>query len=242
MLPGDWARQGDFDVRFGWAVSGVEALGGDLIVIVDVLRFTTAVEAANSRGAVVFPYRWRDGSAAAFAESVGARLADGRDALGRSLSPLSLLTMQVGEAVVLPSPNGSTCARVAVETGATVVAACLRNATAVGEWIAARNGAVSVIACGEQWPDGSLRPALEDLLGAGAVLSRLPGARSPDARAAVAAWSDVSTDINSTLLECPSGRELLERGRVNDVQYAAQVDVSEVVPVLEDRAFRARFS
>lgn len=240
MLSRERARQGDFDVRFGWGASGVEVLAGDLIVIVDVLRFTTAVEAAASRGAVVFPYRWRDESAAAFADSVGASLADGTDPLGPSLSPLSLLAMEAGEAVVLPSPNGSTCAAVAVETGATVVAACLRNAAAVGEWAASRHGAVSVIACGEQWPDRSLRPALEDLLGAGAVLSRLPGSRSPDARAAVAAWSEASADIETTLLECPSGRELLERGREDDVQYAAQVDVSEVIPVLHDGAFRVR--
>jgi 2-phosphosulfolactate phosphatase len=238
MQSGEWARQGDFEVRFGWGVAGVEVLAGDLIVIVDVLRFTTAVEAAASRGAVVFPYRWRDESAAEFAASVGARLADGTDRLGPSLSPLSLLAMEAGEAVVLPSPNGSTCAAVAEETGATVVAACLRNAAAVGEWAAARSGAVSVIACGERWPDGSLRPALEDFLGAGAVLSGLPGSRSPDARAAVAAWADASADIESTLLQCPSGRELLERGRDEDIYYAAQVGVSEVIPVLRDEAFR----
>ncbi len=146
--------------------------------------------------------------------------------------------MEPGEAVVLPSPNGSTCAAVAAETGATVVAASLRNAAAVGQWAAAQQNTVSVIACGEQWPDGSLRPALEDLLGAGAVLSRLPGSRSPDARAAVAAWLDASVGIKATLLECPSGRELLERGCEDDVQYAAHVDVSEVVLVLRDGAFR----
>ncbi len=44
MLSGEWARQGDFEVRFGWGVAGVEVLAGDVIVIVDVLRFTTAVE------------------------------------------------------------------------------------------------------------------------------------------------------------------------------------------------------
>jgi 2-phosphosulfolactate phosphatase len=237
-LSGKWAGQSDYSIQFGWGVVGVEVLAGDLVVIVDVLRFTTAVEAAVSRGAVVFPYRWRDESAATFADSVGARLADGTDSLGPSLSPLSLLAMEAGEAVVLPSPNGSTCAAVAAETGATVVAACLRNAAAVGEWAGAKGGSVSVIACGEQWPDGSLRPALEDLLGAGAVLARLPESRSPDARAAVAAWSEASADIEATLLECPSGRELLARGREDDVRYAAQVDVSEVIPVLRDGAFR----
>jgi 2-phosphosulfolactate phosphatase len=120
-----------------------------------------------------------------------------------------------------------------------VVAACLRNAAAIGEWAGSERGAISVIACGEQWPDGSLRPALEDLLGAGAVLSRLSGSRSPDARAAVAAWSDAASDIKATLLGCPSGQELLERGREDDVHYAAEAGVSKVIPVLRDGAFRA---
>jgi 2-phosphosulfolactate phosphatase len=235
----EWASQSQYDVRFGWGVAAVEALAGDVIVIVDVLRFTTAVEAAASRGGVVYPFRWRDESAAVFAESVGAKLADGTDRLGPSLSPQSLLGMEAGEAVVLPSPNGATCAALAGEQGATVVAACLRNAAAVGAWAGSVQGSVSVIACGELWPDGSLRPALEDLLGAGAVLARLPGQRSPDARAAVAAWLEAADNIEAALLECPSGRELLERGRQDDVRYAAQVDVSEVVPVLREGAFRA---
>ena len=234
----EWARQSEYGVRFGWAVPAVEVMGGDVIVVVDVLRFTTAVEAAVTRGAVVFPYRWRDESAAVFAESVGARLADGNDPLGPSLSPASLLTMKAGEALVLPSPNGSTCAAAAKASGAAVVAACLRNASAVGEWVSSCQGSVSVIACGERWPDGSLRPALEDLLGAGAVLAGLPGPRSPDARAAISAWLEASATIDTALLESPSGRELLERGRLEDVRYAAQVDVSEVVPVLRDGAFR----
>lgn len=238
----EWARQSEYRVRFGWAVPAVEVMGGDVIVIVDVLRFTTAVEAAVTRGAVVFPYRWRDESAAVFAESVGAKLADGTDPLGPSLSPASLLTMEAGEAVVLPSPNGSTCAAVANAAGATVVAACLRNASAVAEWVNSCQGSVTVIACGERWPDGSLRPALEDLLGAGAVLSGLPQPRSPDARAALSAWSEASATIDTTLLECPSGRELLERGRREDVRYAAQVNVSKIIPVLRDGAFRGEYA
>lgn len=76
--------------------------------------------------------------------------------------------------LVLPSPNGSA---IASATAGTVVAACLRNATAVARWLGFRladsGTAVTVIAAGERWPDGSLRPALEDLLGAGALLSAL---------------------------------------------------------------------
>jgi len=72
------------------------------------------------------------------------------------------------ERLVLASPNGSTIAA-GVRAG-TVVAACLRTATAVATWLAEHGFGtaerpVAVIAAGEQLSDGQLRPAFEDLLG-----------------------------------------------------------------------------
>lgn len=232
-----WLDQRPYDVRFEWGPAGIGPLSADVVVVVDVLRFTTAVEAGVSRGVAVHPYRWRDPSAAAFADRLGARLADGAGG-SPSLSPASLLGLPPGSTVVLPSPNGSTCAALAHEAGAQVVAACLRNASAVAAWVAGRPGAVAVIACGERWPDGSLRPALEDHLGAGAVLAGLDGDLSPEARAAVAVWRDSRTHVTDVLAACSSGREQRERGWAEDLRYAADVDASRAVPVLVDGAFR----
>ena len=168
MTAADSDMRDDFDVRFEWGAAGTVALAlqARVMVVVDVLRFTTAVEAAVSRGAIVYPYRWRDGSAAAFASSVGAVRADESDPAGPSLSPLSLCRLGAGDAVVLPSPNGSTCAALADEADTAVVASCLRNASAVAAWLNNSARPVVVIACGERRPDGSLRQCLEDLLGA----------------------------------------------------------------------------
>jgi 2-phosphosulfolactate phosphatase len=110
---------------------------------------------------------------------------------------------------VLPSPNGSTCAILASEAGARVVAGCLRNAASVGAWADEANGPVTVIACGEKWPDGSLRPSLEDLLGAGAILAAMAGNPSPEARAAIAAFRDAAHSLPEILFQCGSGRELI---------------------------------
>jgi 2-phosphosulfolactate phosphatase len=206
--------------------------------VVDVLRFTTAVEAAVSHGVAVYPYRWRDGTAAAFADSVRAVLADGRDPAGPSLSPSSMDALAPGAAVVLPSPNGSACTVLAAEAGAQVVAGCLRNAAAVAAWADAAEGPVTVIACGERWPDGSLRPSLEDLLGAGAILASMTGDSSPEARAAVAAFRDAARHLPGVLSECASGRELIDKGRAADVRYAARLNASATVPVLSQGAFR----
>ena len=235
----DLARQREYDVRFDWGAEGVAACAGDLVVVVDVLRFTTAVEAAAGHGLAVHPYRWKDSTAPSFARSVGAVLADGRDPSGPSLSSASLLALPSPGSVVLPSPNGSTCALLAAETGATVAAACLRNARAVARWAASAGSAVTVIACGERWPDGSLRPAMEDLLGAGAVVASLTGRCSPEAEAAMGAFRDMATSLPVALRGCASGRELIERGWLQDVDYAAAVDVSEVVPVMSRGVFVA---
>jgi 2-phosphosulfolactate phosphatase len=85
-----WAGQENYDVRFQWGPFAAQPLAGGTCVVVDVLRFTTAAEAATARGAAVYPYRWHDDTAAAFADSVGARLASHRDPAGPSLSPLSM--------------------------------------------------------------------------------------------------------------------------------------------------------
>jgi 2-phosphosulfolactate phosphatase len=233
-----WASQEKYGIRFQWGPVVAPALSEGVCVVVDVLRFTTAVEAAVSRGVAVYPYRWRDATAAAFADSVQALLADGRDPAGPSLSPSSMNTLAPGASLVLPSPNGSTCAVLASEAGAQVVAGCLRNAAAVGAWADEAGGPVTVIACGERWPDGSLRPSLEDLLGAGAVLSSMTGDPSPEARAAIAAFRDAAHRLPQDLSECASGRELSEKGWAEDVGYAARLNASTTVPMLTDGAFR----
>jgi 2-phosphosulfolactate phosphatase len=239
-----WLTQPGRSVRFQWGPAAAAALTGGICVVVDVLRFTTAVEAAVTRGAAVYPYRWRDtGAAKEFAESVGAVLAARDDRDGPTLSPSSMSALSPGTSLVLPSPNGSTCSVLASEAGAQVAAGCLRNAAAVGAWAAAAASAatqpVTVIACGERWPDGSLRPSLEDLLGAGAILSHLGGRPSPEARAAIAAFRDAEDEIPEIVRECASGLELVVKGREADVEYAARLDVSTVVPVLTGGAFSA---
>jgi 2-phosphosulfolactate phosphatase len=225
---GSWGDQSTGSVRCEWGPVGVTAVAAEVVVVIDVLRFTTAVDAAVGHGVAVHPYRWRDATAEGFASSVGAVLVE-------SLSPVSLLAVEPGTSVVLPSPNGSTCAVLAAEAGSTVVAACLRNASAVARWIGDRT--VLVVPCGERWPDGSLRPALEDLLGAGAVISALAGARSPEAAAAAAVWGSCAADLPAVLAGCASGRQQVARGWSDDLAFASEVDASRCVPVLSDGRF-----
>jgi len=129
-----------------------------------------------------------------------------------------------------------------------VLAASLRNFTATASWLR-MNGfgtpqrPASVIAAGERWPDDSLRAAVEDMLGAGAVISvlrRLAGVSlSPEADAARASFEGTS-DIAAAIATCVSGVELTEAGFSEDVAIATELDKSDVAAVLEDAAFVAR--
>ncbi|WP_224059410.1 hypothetical protein [Streptomyces kanamyceticus] len=91
-------------------------------MVVDVLSFTTAVSVAVDAGTRVFPYRWRDESATAFAAQHGANLAVGRRAASATspwtLSPASLRAAPFMPRLVLPSPNGSAIAASAGPTTA----------------------------------------------------------------------------------------------------------------------------
>ncbi|GGY37396.1 hypothetical protein GCM10010363_17620 [Streptomyces omiyaensis] len=239
-------------VAFGWGPVEARALArtAACVVVVDVLSFTTAVGVAVEGGSAVHPYRWRDATAAGYAREHDAVLAVGRSETTPdhpwSLSPAALRAAPAPARLVLPSPNGSALAAGAASGGAAVVAASLRNRTAVARLLV-RHGygsaarPLAVIASGERWPDGSLRPALEDHLGAGAVLDALralaPGLHpTPEATAAATLWA-ATDDPAAALHGCDSGRELYEYGFPEDVAVAAEIDGSTTVPVLVDGAF-----
>ncbi len=249
----EYCTQRGFAYRCEWGLEGLAALAADsaVVIVVDVLRFTSAVCCALEADGVVLPYRWNDATAVDYAAEHDAVLAGRREDSALSLSPTDLLTMPAGTRLVLPSPNGSTIAFRARELGVRhVLAGCLRNATATAT--AARHladgGPISVIAAGERWGshDGTLRAAVEDLLGAGAILTALdPSAAvtepacSPEAGAARAAYVAASPRLYDTLCNSASGRELLARGWEDDVATSSAHDVSTTVCHLTGNEFRA---
>ena len=254
--------QESFRARFDWGPVGARAIGpgAAIVAVVDVLSFTTALTVAADRGIEVFPYRWRDDSAADFARRHDALLAVGRsaaDTRGRSaadtpgrvsLSPGTIRRAEGISRLVLPSPNGSAISHDLAAAGARVVGVSLRNADAAADWTARRladapGAVVAVVAAGERWADGTLRPAVEDLWGAGAFLAHLAdrgvGEASPEASAAVAAYRQAADRLPELLLACASGRELAGDGYGEDVAIAGELDASRSVPVLDGASFAA---
>ncbi|WP_461188063.1 2-phosphosulfolactate phosphatase [Arthrobacter sp. Z4-13] len=251
-------RQLPYTVRLEWGPDGARTVtsGADLAVVVDVLSFSTCVTVALDRGAVVFPFPWKDTSAEDFAAHHGAELAGPRDGGGLSLSPASMRAAASLERVVLPSPNGSAlCHELAGEVPL-VAAVSLRNAAATADWAwanLAEDAVIAVIAAGERWPDGTLRPAVEDQIGAGAFIAGLVAAGkggyepedgrhgySPDAVAAMAVFEAAEPRLREMLHGCSSGRELAGAGYSDDVDIAAELDDSSAVAILADGAFSPR--
>ena len=229
--------QAEFQVRCEWGLAGLRELAAsaDVIVIVDVLSFSTAIDIATARSGVVFPYPLKGESAASYAVSVNAQLASPDRGSGFSLSPASLRDLPSGYRLVLPSPNGAALSFAADHP--IVLAACLRNAAAVARAAARLGSTIAVIPAGETWPSGELRPSLEDCVGAGAVIAACPGSRSPEAELAAAAFLHFRDDLTRALRASSSGKELIDRGYGVDVDLGAELNVSTNVPRLVNRAF-----
>jgi 2-phosphosulfolactate phosphatase len=230
--------QAGYDVRCEWGLQGLLHLSpiSDAVVIVDILSFSTTVDIVVANGAFALPYRWKDASAVQFAKEKHAQLASTRRSHdGYSLSPASVRAIPRDTALVLPSPNGSTLSISA--NNVPTFTACLRNPPAVAAHLATFARRVAVIPAGERWPDDSLRPCLEDWIGAGAVLSLLNGTRSPEAELAVAAFERFRGALAGALSRCASGRELIERGFGCDIELASEYAASSAVPMLSGDRF-----
>lgn len=231
--------QCEFNTCLEWGENAIEnmAVDVDCVIIVDVMSFSSCVSVATGRGATVYPYPWKDATATEYGDRLGAVTASANrrfDGEGYSLSPASLVKIPPRTKLVLPSPNGSALAFKARDSGAAVFCGCLRNleATAIA---CAPFQRILVVPCGEKWPDGRLRPALEDWFAAGGILSHLAKRNlSPEAQAAAATFRALPTDV---LRQCSSACELVERGFAADVDLCLAIDTDDKACRLQNDHF-----
>ena len=166
--------------------------------------------------------------------------------------------VELADAVVWSS-NGAAVAAAASD-GATVLVGGLRNASVVARAIMAiqdrrqQRTSVAVIAAGELTPDGGLRFAIEDQLGAGAIIAALGDLgidhTSPEAAVAAESARGLRRALRHLLSASGSGRELVDgvastaRMEASGIvpattAAAAELDAVDVVPVLRDGRFVA---
>jgi len=238
-------------VDFAWGRRGATRAvsRSDIIVIVDVLSFSTSTALAITRGAYIYPCRMNQ-NPEEMARRMGAEGAVKRTdvpEMGRfSLSPLTYMQVESGQKVVVASPNGATCSDIAKD-GSSVFTGALVNARAAGNAISRlmreRGSRVTVVACGEReripGRGTRIRWAVEDYLGAGAVLSYIEGRKTADAIVCEGAFTQSREILPQILQACQSGQELIVRGFGGDVDYAARLNELDCAPVLLDGRFES---
>jgi 2-phosphosulfolactate phosphatase len=244
--------QEQYQVRLDWGIQGADAIGdnADVIIVVDVLCFSTTVVLATALGVEVVPAAPEDAREIARKTDavLGARRGEGS---GLSLSPSSVTAESTSASgrIVIPSINGSRLVAALADQPALVVAGSLRNAAAIARWAVRQQGdkgdrfTVAVIAAGEVRADETLRFALEDYLGAGAIIDALAEVGidycSPEAAGAAAAFTGLRNATGHLIGASATGRELTADGFRADIDLAIDIDASETVPVLREFGFRA---
>jgi len=233
-----------------WMADGLRfALrAGRIVVVADILRFSSAVTTAVANGFTVYPVADQK-KVTPLARRIRG-LAAGRSGDARfSLSPFGYLDAGDirNKKVVLWSPNGAACASL-VKKGHRAYIGCLLNARALGRHltlIAKKTGcAVTLVAAGEQqaFANGerilydlkSARRvfAVEDYLGCGAILSYVRLPKSPEAAVCERAFRASRRRLRQLMLDSFSGRFLQDRKLTRDVVWAAQLNKYDVVPVI----------
>ena len=252
----EWFAQTNYDVRVEWGHDGTRraARRGDVVVIVDVLSFGTAVAVAAAKGAIVYPFSMQS-QAGIFAKENNAELAHPRRDVpekGRfSLSPGTMRQATPGMEIALASPNGATCVEIAKASGAAAIfVGALVNARATGnagsQLAEGSKCGLTIVACGERWDtsenDGRLRFAVEDYLGVCAILNALPGGAklSPEAQICRALANQL-LNLPSLLANCGSGLELAEKGYAEDIAIASGMGTFDVAVILQNGCRLVRF-
>ena len=202
------------------------AHAGHVVVVIDALRASSTIVSALGHGVrAVRPV-------ASVTECVGDLTAGergGRKIAGVMLdnSPLSFVTDEfAGRELVLTTTNGTECiAAAAAAVEPRVLIGALLNATAVGRYAdawARRDGCpVTLLIAGR---NNAVAP--EDVIAATEIAAAMPNC--PLLGSVEPQYSD---DFARDYLETPSGRNLVEVGRRDDVLFCARKDTYDVVPV-----------
>jgi len=161
------------------------------------------------------------------------------------LSPMSFTYADKGQRFVMCSLNGAACTWIASNVPALLIG-CPLNASATANkanLLKNKLGTnITVVPCGEKWLDAlenenELRPSIEDYLGAGIILSKLTGSKSPEAEVCIGAYEYSKDKISELIWDSASGRELRERGYEQDVLHCSQCDITTTVPILREYKF-----
>jgi len=240
--------QSNYQVRFDWGIDGLARLEpADVIVVVDVLRFSTAATRAIEAGReiVLRPELSRNGAPIAHAArehaARGATVLIGclrnRGAIADAIvaeqhargGRMSVVVIAAGERAARRTP-------LPMLLGASVPQP---GQHAEGGDENPEHGGHDPQGVDQERDAAQLpRFAVEDLLGAGAIIDALITRGidhcSPEASVAAEGFAALQHGLGHLLGASGSGRELAAAGLDGDVAYASALDASSAVAVLRD--------
>jgi 2-phosphosulfolactate phosphatase len=244
-----WPSDSRVHVEWGAIGARLAASRRDIVVIVDVLSFSTSVTVVLANGGTPFSYSNQEIQENGGREKVENQLnaqiisRDRASTQSRfSLSPVSLKAVTPKDRIVLTSINGAHCVSAASKSPIIIIGA-LTNRRATAEAITRllrlnEASRCTLVACGELWssifPDQEgMRPSIEDLIGAGAIAQALSSefSLSMEAQNAVDAFESNRDDLHHVLSNSISGRQLISREYGGDVELASQLDSETEVAV-----------
>jgi 2-phosphosulfolactate phosphatase len=237
------------DVLFLPGHATAESFVNRSVVVFDVLRATTTMTAALAAGVReirVFPdtasVRKSAGEVGLFR---GALMCGEERCLRPEGSHLGnspgAFTREYAERTVFMSTTNGTRAILAAREAASLFVGALVNATAVAKVLAETGRDVTLLCAGTNG-----RVAMEDVIGAGAVMAALnrkvhAAPASDAARIAAHLYETAKNDLPRALAEGDGGRNVIAAGLAEDIAFCASVDrFKHVVGVVEGRTVRAR--
>lgn len=217
------------NLRLEWGIEGLNRAmkRHDYIVIIDVLRFCSAVVTATSLGFVIKPSTERH-----------------RKKESHTLSPRYFFNRKPGRVTIFSS-NGAFLA-VSSAKSKCVIFGSLLNAKAVAEYISGIKHDVSLIAGGEISEERrTLMPqferdlaygnelfSIEDLLGAGAISYFSKFRKTGECLKAERTFKVLQKMLKPTLRESGSGVYDQIHGNAGDLDYCTKLNYYKVVPML----------
>lgn len=215
-------------------------LGGRTVVVFDVLRATTTMAAALAGGVEgIRIFGSLDEAARAAAAHAGPRILCGEENclpppgfdLGNSPGAFRR-ELHAGRTAYMSTTNG-TRAIVAARAARTVFAGALVNASAVARAVATAGADVTLLCAGT---GGAV--AMEDVIGAGAVMAALEGnfPISPESDVALIGrrlYEAAEHDLGAALTESLGGRNVIAAGLLEDIAFAARLDALDIVGFVE---------
>ncbi|MFT6845578.1 MAG: 2-phosphosulfolactate phosphatase [Flavobacteriales bacterium] len=209
----------------------------DIVVVIDVLRATSAICAGFENGVKsIIPCSTVE-EAMAFKNQgyVAAAEREGKIVPGFDFgnSPFSYMSDEVkGKEIALTTTNGTRAVNVAKSNGAQVVIGALSNLDAVVEWLLTQKKDVLLLCSG--WKD---KFNLEDTICAGAIAKKLiaSGTYASEHDSTIAArflFESAETNYFG-FLKASSHRRRLRKLKLNkDIHYCLTANTTKVVPIL----------